>query len=659
MCKNKKQIISIIFPYIISAIFLIISIILIINHEFWADEMRAWNISSSSLSISELIYNLRLGEGHPYLWYFLLYFISHFLTDNPEAMKVLHLTISVVTTLLILKFAPFNKIIRVMVVFSYFFFYEYSIISRNYSIAILCMIIFCILYKNKYKNLISISIVLLLMGQVNIYSFMISIALFLFLVWEIFLERKNIENKLNKFIFPIFILIAMGSIMLIYWQLGSQLRGNAINSSIFSIFKRMLLGGNTEALTKIPEMFVKSYLPLPKFNLNFWETNSITTFLSSINVILVYLLGALLFIIPLFFLKRKILFIYLIGNLSIILVPVFIYKFSLLRHYGHHFILLIVCVWISCLKPEEKYLISSKKTFYPKLMNSFLVICLAFSLIGSGVAYYFDYRYAFSSAKKAANYIQNEYNLNDLVIIGYHFHPSETIAGYLNKELYYPYSLKENKFSKSLSWPYMKWPFDIYLPIQSAYNFLLEEKETLLIIAGASDNDKNVLKMLGFKKIEKDFSHAIVSWEDFSLYKFENNMEIIKLSPVNFQKNWKNFRNCENQIIDNKVFIKSLSDDPSFESNFQIPPLSESDKLLIRIGIETTVGCDLEIHYKRKNSSYSANDLNTKKIVAGYNDILIEVEDLKNLESFRIDPVNIKNDCFIDKIEIYRISKKH
>ena len=242
MYKDKKLIFSIIFPYLVTIIFLILSILLITHHEFWADEMRAWNISSSSESIKQLIGYLRDSEGHPYLWYALLYIISHFIVNNPETMKILHLTFSVTSVFLILKYAPFNKISKTMLVFSYFFFYEYSIISRNYAVAILCIIIFCILYKDKYKNLIPISIVLFIMSLGNIYSFLISIVFFLFLFFEIILERHDNKNKLNKIYVSIAFIVMIASVFFMYWQLGSQFKGTALTPSIFSTIRNDFFG---------------------------------------------------------------------------------------------------------------------------------------------------------------------------------------------------------------------------------------------------------------------------------------------------------------------------------------------------------------------------------------------------------------------------------
>jgi hypothetical protein len=175
--KKIKEYYHRFYPIIFTVLFLILSVILICRHEFWRDEVHAWNIANNSNSLPQLFHYMRQSEGHPYIWHIILYFISNFISDNIEIMKSIHLVISTASVFLILRFSPFNKPIKFLLIFSYFFFYEYSIISHNYSIGILLIIIFCILYKEKYKHILPISIVLLLMGSCNIYSFIISLIL--------------------------------------------------------------------------------------------------------------------------------------------------------------------------------------------------------------------------------------------------------------------------------------------------------------------------------------------------------------------------------------------------------------------------------------------------------------------------------------------------
>ena len=99
--KNKKDFWDKYFPFIITAAYLILGIILITRHEYWFDEIHAWVKASRSTSIPELVSWVRTYEGVPFTWHFILYFLSHFISDNLEGMKVVHLTLSTVSAFLI------------------------------------------------------------------------------------------------------------------------------------------------------------------------------------------------------------------------------------------------------------------------------------------------------------------------------------------------------------------------------------------------------------------------------------------------------------------------------------------------------------------------------------------------------------------------------
>src|SRR4030065_152004 len=114
----KKQRLEKIYPYLVTFIFLSISIFIIYIHFFTRDEQRAWYIVSAwSVSFKEFLAKMKDSEGTPYLWNAILYFVTHYITDNIEFMKVIHLTVSTTTIFLFLKFAPFNKTIKTLFVF--------------------------------------------------------------------------------------------------------------------------------------------------------------------------------------------------------------------------------------------------------------------------------------------------------------------------------------------------------------------------------------------------------------------------------------------------------------------------------------------------------------------------------------------------------------
>ena len=649
---NLKKFYNKFFPYIFITIFLVLSVLLITHHEFWRDEVHAWDIAKDSQSLSQFVYYMRQSEGAPYLWHFILFLVSHFISSNIEVMKVIHLTFSTAAAFLFLKFAPFNKLVRVLFVFGYFSFFEYSIISRNYALGILLIFIFCILYKNKFKNILFLSITLFFMGACNIYSFFISVSFMLLLLIDFIKQRNNEFKKVNKISLSFSIVIALSEIVLVYWQIGGQFLSNFIqNQTLKTIFL-----GYLPKLKLVPNVLLSSYIPIPVINLNFWNTNLLVNLLSKTNIIVTALIALIFVIISVLLLNRKLKVIFLV-NLFVILNFMILFYFGSMRHWGHIFIIFFACLWLSKNEEEQPsfYTLKSRKL----LLNIFIIILLACSLVGLVTAFYYDYRFPFSNGKNVAQYLKKNFDINNTVIIGYKNYTTETIAGYLGKDFYYP---EEQKFSKI---------FNMITRQQVSPNNVLSDaiklklqnlnKEILIINDKGSELPKDLLYDSNFK-LNKDFSNAIVSDENYTLFLLENNFnfEILKRIDVsNFKESWKNLKACEFQTTnDSKTLIKVLGNDPNFESNFPLIVGPDNKKLLIKIDIETSQNANLTIYYKRANSQYNEKDKSIVELKNGLNNVIIMIENVSKLERIRIDPVNLKIDCIIDKIEFYCISQK-
>ncbi|MBL0052158.1 MAG: hypothetical protein IPP29_11940 [Bacteroidetes bacterium] len=129
---------------ICAAYFFVLGLIGIWHHEIWLDEAHHFLLGRDSTSFFDLFYNARY-EGHPLLWNALL-FILTFFTMNIFAMQLLHLLIASANIFLILWYAPFPKHQKLLLTFSYFIFYEYSIVSRNYAVSLFFLLITVILY---------------------------------------------------------------------------------------------------------------------------------------------------------------------------------------------------------------------------------------------------------------------------------------------------------------------------------------------------------------------------------------------------------------------------------------------------------------------------------------------------------------------------------
>ncbi len=504
------------FPYIMTAVFLAISILIISRHELWSDEAKAWNISIASSSISEFVYNMRDNYGHPFLWNAILYFISHYITGNPESMKIIHLGISTITCFLILKFAPFNKTIKTLLIFNYFIFYEYSIISRNYAIAILPIIIFCVLCKNKYKNLVFLGIALFFMTQGHLYTFILSLVFLLILIIDLIIDRRIVLKLISRPKLLLFFIIALSGILLTYWELGSQInKGTVWSPSLFTMFN-ISVSEIKQLPLEISKNIISALLPVPSFSINFWNSNVIITYISKYNSLFLIPLATILFIFPLFILKKNAIRLYLIGYLSLIGAISLLYG-RLSRHVGILLIFLIVCFWVSNVSNSGNLNNLNNKKI--NVQNIFLIVILSISLVGSLTASYFDYNYPFSQSKNVAEYINNNYNKDNIIVVGYKDVDTQTIAAYLDKDIFFP---QTNELGRFCLWSKRRNDVPTDEIFKSASYFIDKGRTIIVIIHSNAVKDLDLPEKYSFTKVDKKFDESIVGYENYSLFLFEN-----------------------------------------------------------------------------------------------------------------------------------------
>ncbi len=515
--SKKYQTLEKAFPYIITALFLILSVILILRHELWGDEAKAWNIAIGSSNIREFLFNMRDNYGHPFLWNAILYLISHFATGNPESMKIVHLILSSSTCFLFVKYSPFNKIINVLFVFGYFPFYEYSIVSRNYALGVLPIIIFCVLYRDKYKNLIPISIALFFMGQAHLYTFLISLFFLLLMIIDFISDRRDILKQTTRTKLSIFSLIIIAGFVLLFWELGSQaIQGTVWGPSVTTIFNV-----TAEQLSRFPflasKYIISVFLQIPRFGFEFRNTNLIYSFLLRFNHVYLYILSLVIFLFPVLLMKKRIAWLYLIGASTLIGAIYFIYGGT--RHGGLIFIFMAACIWLSDLQDDRSaYLIRFKRNKNILLGKIFLILVLSLTISSSATAAYYDYRYPYSSGKQIAEYIDGNFDLKNTVIVGYKDIDVHTIVAYLNKDIYFPQS---DTFGRICPYSIRSNDLREEVIFKKALSFMNKSQEILVVVNGSAVQDDRVPEKYLFKRINKKFDDSIVGFEDFVLYSFK------------------------------------------------------------------------------------------------------------------------------------------
>lgn len=174
--------------------FLALTITLSANHVMWRDEVRALSVAIHSTSWSDLWRNLH-SEGHPILWYAILR-VSYGVTHSVLVLPVLSIAFAAGAAYFILRFAPFPIWARLMIVFGAFLGYEFSVVARNYGIAILLMMVACILFTRRHQRPILLGLTLAIMANSSVHAALA--ALVLAFVWAMDLFNPAYRPRLLR-----------------------------------------------------------------------------------------------------------------------------------------------------------------------------------------------------------------------------------------------------------------------------------------------------------------------------------------------------------------------------------------------------------------------------------------------------------------------------
>jgi len=108
------------------------------KHEVFGDEAQAWLIARDSRNILEMLAHLRY-EGHPALWYLLLYVPAH-LGASFLWTRILNYVFSVALAWLILTERRLVLFLRVLAVFGIYMPFHMGLMARNYTLSALLLV---------------------------------------------------------------------------------------------------------------------------------------------------------------------------------------------------------------------------------------------------------------------------------------------------------------------------------------------------------------------------------------------------------------------------------------------------------------------------------------------------------------------------------------
>ncbi len=453
------------------------------------DEAHHFLLAKDSNSFLELYKNAAY-EGHPLLWNGLLFLITRF-SSELFYMQLLNISIMAICVYLFVTHAPFKKLFSVLIVFGYFFIYEYNIISRNYAISLLCLtLVFIQLNKSKQNHLL-IAISLLLLSYTHIYSILITIPLCVILV---FLNKtSNI-----KYIYTGIIIF---NILILY-----SLKTPA-DHFLFKIDTDPYL--SYKRFSKAYSIYLKGFLPIPDFTVpKVWNTNLIV----ALSKVFATVLSVVFAFIPFYIFRKEklILFFFYFSTLAICS---FIYLSPLIvaiRYCGFIFVILIFSFWLH-------KILYPNRSFNSSLHKKIALVVLILHVLSGLLLYITDIGQPFSNSKNVANYLKEKKIQNKNIYLS-NLSSGPPISAYLNKKIIYLETEENSSYCKWNSWPFII----TKTHLSEKINRLIKDTSVLILNHSYIKNNLNdsVLDVLENYTIldSAQFNYGMVTSEKYSVY---------------------------------------------------------------------------------------------------------------------------------------------
>jgi hypothetical protein len=467
-----------------------------LRHEMWRDELRAWQAATASATLAELAANIR-SEGHPGLWYALLYPLSRF-TDHPVAMQLLHLAIAIAGAAVVLFAAPFPLVWRTIAVLGYFPLYEYGAISRNYGLGALLLFGFCAVYPVRGRRPGLAAALLVLLAQTTVYGLILSLALGLMWIAD---GRTRLAGAPAQQRPPV------GALAV--WLAG--LAASALQLTGGLSVKRPFDPEVITATNRVLDVLAgpwRGLAPFPSLRFNFWDSNLLDVLPDGALVQTV--LGLVLVVALAWMFRRRppLLMLYLGGSTALVAFAFLVYV-GHLRHHGHHMLLLLASTWLLMDREAVEPGTPTRRPRLDPLVAVLLVVNLAAGLYACGR----DWRDPFSAAREVARSISDT-GLSGLPIVGHRESVVAGVGGYLRRPLHHPSVGREAS--------YIPWGAPDRRPVgdgdalAAAEELARRHDSDVLILFSRADRRRP--KVLGKAVRIGNLSDAMVASERFELY---------------------------------------------------------------------------------------------------------------------------------------------
>ena len=392
--KNKEKILYI----LVFVIFLVLVCYVASKHEYWADEAQAWLLARDA-SIKDLLLHQLRYEGHPILWYLVIKLFMLFKLPY-KYFNVISIIFSTLGVLVFLFKSKFKWYIKVLLPFTFFVFYQFSVIARSYCIVLFLLSLLASIWDKREEKYWLFTILLILLINLEVFTFLLAGSIF-FLELVDFVKNKDKRNKVKITCFIVLFLSFLFTSIYLFPASSVYKPANAVE---FRLSKTFFVSSN---------------------------------FSSGISIIIDF---ALMVFLALILCKKGKSYLY---RTLILVMPIIAFIFIVyfnVWHYGVLFFIFLFIIWIYKLEND-------------KGLIALLLITCFIQITWSVNSSLHDFNNVYFPSKNVANFIKM-YDYKNLKIVGYGFNVV-SINPYFEKNIYdnwildkgfYTFNLKDESY---------------------------------------------------------------------------------------------------------------------------------------------------------------------------------------------------------------------
>ncbi len=164
------------------ALYLALLAYMIPRHEPWADEAQAWELAKY-LSLKSLFGTYIHYEGSPGLWHALLWMLAR-MHVTYAGMHWITGAIAFAGMALLVIAAPFPLYLRMLLPFTYFFAFQYSLIARSYVLFPPILFALACLWPNREHRRLPVVLLIGLLANVSVHGLAVALGLTVVLTIE-------------------------------------------------------------------------------------------------------------------------------------------------------------------------------------------------------------------------------------------------------------------------------------------------------------------------------------------------------------------------------------------------------------------------------------------------------------------------------------------